>query len=247
MKKSLLASMALFGLASAAQAADAVVYQDTPFTPAYVAPATFDWSGAYIGANIGYGWGGGYLFDALRDDGLSYFSFQTVRPQGFFGGLQAGYNLQMNQFVFGIEADAQVSGIRHRYNDIVSNENAIVVGSVDHHLPWFGTLRGRVGVAVDRALIYGTGGLAWSSIRYNSLVSDGVNSVAFSDNRTGIGYALGGGVEFAVADGWSLKGEYQYIDFGRRTLTSTATTGEVFSTSYRTNAHTFRIGANYRF
>ncbi|WAC25687.1 outer membrane protein [Ancylobacter sp. SL191] len=116
-----------------------------PAPAAYAAPApVFSWTGFYIGANAGYGWGAA---DASDD------------TNGFLGGIQAGYNWQTaGNFVLGIEADLQASNIE----------------SPTYQLDYFGTVRARAGFAFDQAMIYGTGGFAYGRGTYqlNGLSND---------------------------------------------------------------------------
>ncbi|MBS9478605.1 outer membrane protein [Ancylobacter radicis] len=108
-----------------------------PAPAAYAAPApVFTWTGFYIGANAGYGWG-----EADWSDDTN----------GFLGGIQAGYNWQLgNGFVLGLETDLQATNIE----------------SPTYQLDYFGTIRARAGFAFDQALIYGTGGFAYGRGTY---------------------------------------------------------------------------------
>ncbi len=213
MKKLLLiAAAAVLTTAGSAMAADMAV------DPVY------DWTGFYLGANAGYGFGG--------DDkvGLSPGgNVGDLKVNGIFGGVQAGYNYQMNSIVLGIETDIQLSGV----SDDDSNGR---LGSSSSDVDYFGTLRGRAGVAFDKALIYGTGGLAYAGVDY-SIQPTGIN-----DNYTEVGYALGGGLEYAFDDAWTMKAEYLFINLGHKALSS----GGV-STLATPSFQTVRIGVNYRF
>src|SRR5690349_16533508 len=120
----------LAGAASAADLPRPSYYSPSPIIP----PSFYGWTGPYLGGNLGYEWG--------------TTGNNPTRPSGFEGGLQAGYNWQTGQFVFGGEADFQLSGA----NDTVAPWK--------FSNPWFGTLRARGGVAVDNFLIYGTLGFA---------------------------------------------------------------------------------------
>ncbi len=188
MKKiiSICVALAAFAIAPSANAADMPIrgpqYKYAP------APApVFNWTGIYVGAHVGYGWG---------DD-----------VDGFLGGLQIGYNWQLSpNIVFGIEAD--ITG---------TDMNGTPAG-FPFHIDYTGTLRGRLGYAFDRTMIYGTGGLAYAR----------VGSLGIHDSDTG--YAIGAGVEWAVSNAWSMKAEYMYHDIAN---------GFEFST--------IKVGLNYRF
>ncbi len=145
--------------------------------------AEVNWSGPYIGANVGYGW-------SANTDYLD--------PTGVFGGAQIGYNFQRGHFVFGVEADFEGAGI--------SDSNAVAKSEMD----WFGTVRGRLGYTFDRALVYGTGGFAFGDVK-NSCASVSCGGVV-SASETQTGWVVGGGVEYKFAPNWSGKVEYQYLD-----------------------------------
>ncbi|UVF20789.1 porin family protein [Microvirga terrae] len=183
MKKILLASVALFGFAGAASAADLPV-RSAPPAPIVAAVPVFTWTGFYVGVNAGYGWNtndsitvGGVRFD-LDDDG------------GFVGGAQAGYNYQIGSFVVGLEGDIQYAdfGGDDRFD---FNNDGILDGDFNNS-DWFGTVRARAGVAFDRALIYATGGFA------------------FADDATG--WTVGGGLEYAFTNNLSAKIEGLYVN-----------------------------------
>ena len=169
MKKILLASVALFGFAGAASAADLPV-RAAPPAPMIAAVPVFTWTGFYVGVNAGYGWNandsitvGGVTFD-LDDEG------------GFVGGVHAGYNYQIGSFVVGLEGDIQ-------YADF-GREGAFVVDGTTYDVDnsdWFGTVRARAGVAFDRALIYATGGFAFADNASGWTVGGGVE-YAFTNN-----------------------------------------------------------------
>ena len=187
-----------------------------PFTPA----SAYDWSGFYGGVHGGYAWG------EFETDGLDFGSVDAD-GDGFFGGVQAGYNAQFGNIVAGLEADWSWSGI-----DGDDNDN---LGDISADLNWFGTARGRVGYAWDRVLFYGTGGLAFGETE--------VASINGSEKNTALGWTAGGGIETAVTDNITIKGEYLYVDLGEEDFTTPL--GDEGEASY--DAHTFRVGLNYKF
>jgi len=169
MKKILLASVALFGFAGAASAADLPV-RSAPPAPVIAAVPVFTWTGFYVGVNAGYGWNsddditiGGVRY-SLDDDG------------GFVGGAQAGYNYQIGSFVVGLEGDIQYADLGG--NDIILSDGTVVDFNDSD---WFGTIRARAGVAFDRALIYATGGFAFADGATGWTVGGGLE-YAFTDN-----------------------------------------------------------------
>ena len=184
-----IAAVVGIGFASVASAADMPVK-----APAYQA-ISYNWTGFYVGAHAGYGWGD-YLIDNLGA-GPTY----TFNHRGFIGGGQIGYNYQAGNIVWGLEVDGS-------YKDLHGDDGGFF-GSVDAiRSRWGGTARGRVGVAVKGPLlVYATGGVAWLNYRYSS------TSPAVSWNNTDIGWVVGGGAEYAFDMRWSTKVEYRYSRF----------------------------------
>src|SRR5450631_1245374 len=140
----------LAGLAAAAPAlaADLPYRQAPPPIEAPIVPL-FSWTGLYLGGQIGYGWG----TDTLT---VYPFGFGTnFTPNGVVGGAHVGYNYQINQFVAGLEGDVEGTGISRSF----SPGGALYGTSI----PVQGSIRGRLGVAFDRVLLYATGGAAFAS------------------------------------------------------------------------------------
>jgi outer membrane immunogenic protein len=166
------------------------------------------WQGPYVGANLGYQW--------------SSITGNPTRPNGFTGGVQAGYNWQSNQFVFGAETDIQFTGAEDTFAPWKFSN------------PWFGTLRGRAGIAMSNILIYATGGLAYGSVRLESTLS------AASESKIHPGWVIGAGMEVALTTNWSARAEYLYIDLNDRSYVQTGTNNGLESS-------VVRFGVNYRF
>jgi len=234
-KKILLASVALFGLTAAASAAD---------LPSRVAPApvavvpVFTWTGFYVGAQAGYAWGdsdsrlfvGGVdVTAAAFPDGTDY------DTDGFVGGVHAGYNVQFGSFVVGVEGDIEAASIDgdRSFTDLG------VAASTD--IDFQGSLRARAGVAFDRALLYVTGGLAFANIE-NTYTDIGTgDSVSFDDTEWG--WTLGAGVEYAVTNNLSVRGEYRYTKFDdvENVIDGLGTVEQ------DSDFHTVRVGVSYKF
>jgi outer membrane immunogenic protein len=183
---------------------------DLPAGNYYTAPATlsaYSWAGPYLGANIGYEWG--------------KVSNNPTKPTGLAGGIEAGYNWQLGQFVSGMEADIQVSGAEDTFAPWQFSN------------PWFGTLRGRAGVAVGNTLLFGTAGVA-----YGSLTVDTPGNL--SETRTSFGWVAGGGLEVGFTPRWSAKAEWLYLDLSDRSYSVTGASNGLA-------ANLLRLGVNYRF
>lgn len=208
------------------------------------APPIWNWTGFYVGANVGYSWGQARTdFDAMTTTTIRTRVFVTggVVPitdvttgpfivnfadrgdadvNGWLGGVQAGYSRQSGMWVGGFETDIQLTGQRGGTSFCFPAASPCPVGSgfasVDYHLKWFGTARARLGVlASPQVLLYLTGGLAYGGI--DADFSVGIVGLPAASGTTGVtraGLTGGGGVEAQIGGGWSVKLEYLYVDFG---------------------------------
>lgn len=189
-----------------------------------VAPAAFDWTGFYIGANIGYGFGGDDVVGVFSD-GSFVGDAGDLEASGILGGLQAGYNYQYGNFVIGLEGDIQLSDI----GDDVSGNGVDVESTVS----WYGTVRPRIGYAFDRLLVYGTGGVAFGDYEYEGDIEG---------SETFVGWTAGAGLEYAFTDNLTAKFEYQYVNLGDDTFEDAG-----LSTKATPDFHAVKLGVNYKF
>ncbi len=237
MKKILLAAGMLAASTSFAAAADMRMPVKAP--PPVV--AVYNWTGFYIGGNVGYSWGEAdtdgslsgtqnvSVFRTLGPDllssvttGLGPLGYNIGRSNvdGVIGGGQIGYNWQFDRsWVLGIEADFQ--GSDEKGSATACSVATCAAGSafltVDHKLEWFGTLRGRIGWLVsDRVMLYGTGGLAYGHLKtgFTAGINGIGNAAAASASSTQVGWTAGAGVEGAIDRNWTVKLEYLYMDLG---------------------------------
>ncbi|MDB5650020.1 MAG: Porin, partial [Hyphomicrobiales bacterium] len=178
--------------------------------------ALFTWTGFYVGAQIGAGW----QRDRLTElDSCTPCSADTAsgRSAGIIGGVRAGANWQTGAFVFGVEADFERTNLRLRTLYPASAPDAF-----SSHVDWQGSVRGRLGYALDRVLVYLTGGVAFADIshgydRFDPVPgSPGVYTLGAtqSTSRVRTGWTLGSGLEYALSTSWSANIEYRYTDFG---------------------------------
>jgi len=217
MKKILIASAFSLAAIATASAADMApkMYTKAPPPP----PPVFSWTGFYIGGNLGGGWADASGTGTVSVPGVGTFIGSAgTTESGVIGGGQIGYNWQWTNVVFGVEADIDGSGERSTgsFTCPAATCGVALGTSVTNKVDAFGTVRGRLGFAFDRWMIYGTGGYAWQNINssWTSSVA-GVGSAAFSANSTRSGYAVGGGVETALWDNnWIAGLEYLYLDTG---------------------------------
>ncbi|MEW9838742.1 outer membrane protein, partial [Mesorhizobium marinum] len=217
---------ALFlGSASFADTADAVVEE------VVVVDTTYNWSGVYVGGQIGY------AFDGSADyvhEGIS--GFYSHDPDGLIGGIYAGYNYQFaNGIVLGGEADIALGDV----------EDSSVLGlspfSARTEVDWMGAVRGRLGYAYDRFLPYVAGGVAFGHYRFEEFSSG--NPYGDHDGSM-VGWTIGAGAEYAVTDNWIVRGEYRYTDFDEKHFTANHS-GDEYDVDI--DIHDFRFGVAYKF
>jgi outer membrane immunogenic protein len=150
----------------------------------------------------------------------------------------------------GIETDFQFTGMKGTLQ--APTCPAAVCGvttnaSYSQKLPWFGTVRGRLGYARDSWLIYGTGGYAYARLETDASASAGATSMSLTQAETRSGWAVGGGIELAFARNWTARMEYLYIDLGRTNATLAIPGIATISEDSRVTQNLVRLGANYRF
>jgi outer membrane immunogenic protein len=227
------AFLATFG--ASALAADLPARTMAPPPPPL--PLFYNWSGFYAGLNAGYGWSNAGTV-TVNDPRFGPTPVSVSSRSGFVGGGQIGYNIQSGAFVGGVEADIQYAGIgssvnwgRYGYLGVSSGNNG----------QYFGTVRARAGYAIDRTLLYVTGGLAYG----------GLNSSPLGGNATSnVGYAVGGGVEYAFTNNWSAKLEALYVNLNRKSGNVAITNGNLIypiNVSGGNGGGVVRVGLNYKF
>jgi outer membrane immunogenic protein len=198
MKKILLSSVAFLGLTAGAMAAD-LPSRAAP-APVFAAVPIFTWTGFYVGVNAGYG------FNANNKDIVvpGFGVISSNNDGGFVGGGQVGYNYQFGSFVAGVEADLQFADIGGGRNDALIVAFPGLVGVIDNSSDrFFGTVRARLGFAIDRALIYATGGFAYGDVGNR-----------FGSSTNG-GWTVGGGIEYALTNNIIVGVEGLYVNLER--------------------------------
>lgn len=237
-----ISALLVLTFAGTASAADFPRY--APVGPAAVTPAPL-WSGPYIGGHIGGGWA-----TARSDFSTTGPAFGTAdnRLAGIAGGLQLGYNWQSRHWVYGAEADFSITNMD---GSLATSCPAALCGialaaTYDQKMPWFGTVRGRLGYAQDGWLIYVTGGYAYTRLQTEATASAGAGT-ALSQHTFRNGWTAGGGIEVALTRQWSLKTEYLYMDFGSHTTTWTVPGLPALTDATKLNMNLVRAGVNYRF
>jgi outer membrane immunogenic protein len=234
------------------------VYKAPPLVP------VFSWTGWYIGGNAGYGWGENTdpgistnigLIPAVDALGLG---FPSLKPKGFIGGGQIGYDWQINNWVLGLVADFQgadinASGTNSGAFHTLTNPpvNFTVAESLSNKLDFLGTGRVRVGWAMNNWLFYGSGGFAYGNVRSTidfstHIIGDGTAAISGSRTETRGGWAGGGGVNYAITPNWIVGADYLHYDLGHTSVT--ATDGVDFVTaSQKVSGDIVRGVINYKF
>jgi outer membrane immunogenic protein len=262
MNKLLLAATAVIGFAAinAASAADLALKAPPP-PPAPV----FSWTGWYAGLNLGgsFGRAGDTTTFGV---GPTVLSSTSSRLDGVIGGGQIGYNWQASNWLFGLEADIQGSSERGTATSsagvaglcgVIAVFPCTTTGTLVYQekLPWFGTVRGRVGVLASPTwLFYATGGLAYGEIKSNEslTVAGGPfagGAIANSFSTTRAGWTAGGGVEGVISGNWTAKLEYLYMDYGKinNTFAGVVPLFTPINLSTHVTDNVVRAGVNYHF
>lgn len=187
---------------NASYADDAIV--EPAIAPPVASVAAYDWTGLYVGGSLGYGSGSYFGFDVVRDIGRS----PDVAVDDFLYGGLIGYNLQYDNLVLGVEAD-----IQNGPKGTIPQATTPVIGwrcfsgACNTDINYWGSVRGRVGIAANEWLFYGTGGLAYGE------VEGGIFNSAQQGGGWADGWAAGGGIEWGFQN-WSARIEYLHVDLG---------------------------------
>ena len=239
-RKVLLSSVAIVAISGTAFAAD-LPSRRAP--PVFVPPPipVFSWTGLYVGAQVGY------EFGRDRANQLGVGPYSVGNPTGVVGGGHVGYNFSTQSLplfgglgggllgtggVIGIEGDVNGSDLTGSTAFAPNLAFQSTRTNID------GSVRGRLGIAVDRALFYATGGAAFASIHENYatfLATTGTE-------HTRVGYTVGGGVEYAITPQFALRAEYRYSDFGRFVDFNAP-----IPTSQRVTNQRVQLGFDYKF
>ena len=253
-------------LATGALAADLPARTYTK-APVYVEPV-YDWTGFYVGGNIGYSWGRSSDTSTVTNTAgtILFTSADHTNLNGVVGGGQIGYNWQMQNWVFGLEADIQGTGEKGTNNFtcptatctppfgvIALFPGPAVPVALSQKIDWFGTVRGRIGVlAAPKVLLYATGGLAYGEVDSSAVI--GAAATPFSTvSSTNVGWTLGAGIEGVIGGNWTARLEYLYVDLGKVNGSFLTTIGGlgggVLSSNYssRITDNILRVGVNYKF
>ncbi len=259
-RKFLLSTAAIAALSTTALAAD-LPSRAPP--PVYIPPPAFTWSGVYVGATLGYAEG----FTTFTDTG--YFVDGASRQEqsaGLIGGGTLGINFQQGSLVYGLETD--FSGLTNKKNEDYSlSFRRGLIGSDNYsfedtgRMNWLGTVRGRIGLAVDRTMFYFTAGFAYANVKNDHSAAEsvyfgeGVRSYGYdwNSNQTKFGWTAGLGLEYALTPNWTIKGEALYVDLNNTTVTPLYSqyrygySANTYDARFQNSAAIIRAGVNYKF
>ncbi len=234
-KSLIITSTAFFAGISGAHAADIIVYEEPVLVE--VATPAFSWAGAYIGGQVGYGWGK----SDFHDDG---YVFKT-KPDGFLGGLYAGYNFDAgSNVILGIDGDLTINNLKGKYSE--SFPNIDERHEISSKLRWSGAVRARTGLAMDRWMPYIAGGVAFGGIKNGTRVIDGSGTYASSKSDTLTGWTLGAGIDYAATDNLIVRLEYRYTDYGNKNV-NIPVYGYEFEATNKFKTSDIRLGVAYKF
>jgi len=266
MKTILLAVASIVLGTASAQAADLAAH----YTKAPVMAQVANWTGFYVGGNLGGQWGSADANTTTLFPVAAYFAdssvpaiaavgAQRINSSSVTGGFTAGYNWQINNAVLGLEGDINYFGFKGSATGSAPYPCCAGTGfTINSQVSadWLATIRGRIGfLATPSWLIYATGGAAIADVRGDFNFSDtfaaATESGSIRDTR--VGWTAGVGGEYAVGNGWSLKAEYLYVDLGRVSMTShnlfdgAVLPAQTFTHSFDLTSNIVRVGVNYKF
>jgi outer membrane immunogenic protein len=275
MKRLFLGSVALVALSLGTSAAFAAEKRVPAYTPPPPPPApVYTWTGCYVGASAGTSYGHSQHFategTTFNEPALGVANripagtaiTDKFDLSGFIGGFQGGCNWQAGVWVFGIEGDGSATNKSGQANEIpltglpggAGSENFVS----ETQERWLVTARGRLGLTGwgwwgDRTMVYATGGAAWAKIDASewAFLASGRGPIVFGHQESNVrsGWTVGGGIEYALGYGWSVKSEYLYVKFDDYTTFTTGpfAIGNVSPREVRLDDHIIRAGMNYKF
>jgi outer membrane immunogenic protein len=245
MRKSLLltgvSALALVAGKSAANAADlrAPAYKAPPPAPAPV----FSWTGCYAGPHVGWGWSKKDITASNNASGSgTHRGSNSITASGAVYGSQVGCNYQFSgNWVVGVQGDYAATDINGRQHNPLFPLDNDAINSVK--IDWLATITGRIGWAVNQYLFYAKGGGAWVHDRWT--IQDSINP-EITQTRTG--WTVGGGIETVIFGNWTVFGEWDYYDFGRKSFSVLEFSGgptDIFDV--KQTMWESKIGVNYKF
>jgi outer membrane immunogenic protein len=251
MKHMLAAGVAIAAIVAATGSAFAA---DMPLKAA--APyAAYDWSGMYIGGVVGGAWATNNISDSGRGivgPGVVVPVIQATNGSAFIGGIEGGSNYQFGNLVMGWEGDI-TWGSLNGTSTMGFGAPAALGRRITADTNWIATTTSRVGIAHNNWLLYGKAGVAFANTSYtdNWNVAGGPLFSGTGTGTTQTGWTVGTGIEWAFWNNWSLKAEYDYLDFGNRTVAVNGTAFPAIPVSLavqnQQHINEFKAGLNWKF
>ena len=210
-------------------------------------PASYNWSGIYVGVNGGWGDGRSNwtnnCIDCTGSSPIPGGETGSFSVSGYLAGGTLGWNYQIGPWVYGIEGDFD-------WTHLTGNSGSTCGGLSDAVPPptgceteseWLATVRGRVGYAFNNVLLFGTAGGAVARIK------TGLIPPSTFDSSTEAGWAVGAGLEVGFAPNWTAKVEYLFVDLPNATCTTTTNCGAAAGSTVSFNENMVRAGVNFKF
>jgi outer membrane immunogenic protein len=242
------------GIAAAAFCGAPAFASDMPTKPPVNVAASYDWTGFYVGGQMGAGWGTVENTLGTNPGGLGPpvgTNFGLFSPSGFLGGGQIGYNWQTGWVVVGVEGDFDGTDIKGSGSGLAPGALGANAENPSGKNNWLATASGRVGgVVFDRLLVYVKGGGAWLNIQGKLTDISGLYGPAGASysttTQTWAGWLVGMGTEYAFTRNWSGFIEYNYMDFGRQNINFVLPAGTLLVNS-KEKLSVMKAGLNYKF
>jgi len=268
MKKLFLGSVALVALGLVAPAAFAAERAVPAYTPPPPPVPVYTWSGCYVGASAGTSYGtsqhfttAGSIFTGRGDGPVPGGNItDSFNLSGFIGGGQIGCNYQFGVWVIGVEGDGAATNKEGQAFEIplapFSAGRQNWVSQTQER--WLVTARGKLGLGGwggwfgDKTMIYVTGGGAWAKIDTSEFLAGNAFGTGHQESNTRSGWTVGGGLEYALGYGWSVKGEFLYVKFDNFNTFTTGPfsgvgTGNIAPREVKLEDYVWRAGMNYKF
>lgn len=230
----------------AAGAADALppLAMKAPLPPVPSDP----WTGFYVGGNVGGGFGTKQLYDIFPTPDFALDA--DTKVGGWVGGLQFGYNYQYQWLVIGAESDFDWSSVNSHFGCFTFGNQQCTINA-----EWFGTTVGRAGVVIGPALLFFDGGAAFTRDTLTDVATVGASRAGvpslpgdlFTGSQIRPGWTVGGGIEYLLSHNWSVRADYNYMNFGERPLTLSDGLGNSFPEEVKQQIQLIKVGFDYRF
>jgi outer membrane immunogenic protein len=205
--------------------------------PNVAVASVYNWTGFYIGGHGGFGWGRKEWTDLAGPP----FDAGSHRVDGAVAGGQVGFNYQTGPWVLGVEGQFSWANLDGNHLNPLD-----LADSLTTRVRWMSSVAARIGYAFERTLVYVKGGGAWARDHHETI---DLGVLERTGGATRSGWLVGGGLEYGIGGGWSAKVEYNFMDFGRRTITMSPVdpAGDADLFDIDQHIHTVIFGLNYRF